>query len=148
MIMTGRKVVASEAYQMGLINRICDPGEAIDTAVKLARDIIRNPLVPMLNDRKSLYDNLESKNIDEAIGMEMKYGEDSVSLQTIGSSEFSFNKNDHMIFTSDESQICSIACFIFFNNFLSYKAFYQKGPSIRSNGSEFSVFLGTPLYEV
>ena len=81
LILTGRKVVASEAYQMGLINRICDPGEAIDTAVKLARDIIESPLVPMLNDRKSLYENLESKNIDEAIETEMKYGEDSVILK-------------------------------------------------------------------
>ena len=81
LILTGRKVVASEAYQMGLINRICDPGEAIDTAVKLARDIIENPLVPMLNDRKSLYENLESKNIDEAIEMEMKNGEDSVNFK-------------------------------------------------------------------
>ena len=78
MILTGRKVEASEAYQMGLINRICEPGEAIDAAVKLAREITENPLIPMLNDRKSMYENLEAKDIDQAIGTEMKYGPDSV----------------------------------------------------------------------
>lgn len=73
LILTGRRVESEEALSMGLINRVVSPGESISEAVKLANEITAHPTLPMLNDRKSLFDN---RNIDlkELLDQEMKNG--------------------------------------------------------------------------
>ncbi|HHH10700.1 MAG TPA: crotonase/enoyl-CoA hydratase family protein, partial [Sorangium sp.] len=55
MILTGRAVKAPEAAHMGLVNRLCPPGQALATAVSLAQQIGAMPQVCMRNDRRSLY---------------------------------------------------------------------------------------------
>jgi enoyl-CoA hydratase/carnithine racemase len=42
MIMTGRAISAHRAYQLGLVNWVVAPGEALDGACQLAREIARN----------------------------------------------------------------------------------------------------------
>jgi enoyl-CoA hydratase/carnithine racemase len=42
LILTGRKVNAAEALQMGLVNRISEPGKCLDGALALARTIAAN----------------------------------------------------------------------------------------------------------
>ncbi len=51
LILTGRAVDADEAYAIGLANRRCADGQALATALELARQIARHPQACMLSDR-------------------------------------------------------------------------------------------------
>lgn len=53
LILTGRPVQADEALSLGFANRTCPRGEALDTAVALAQDLIRFPQACMLADHLS-----------------------------------------------------------------------------------------------
>jgi enoyl-CoA hydratase len=55
MILTGRAVAADEAFQMGLINRLTEPGKALETALELARQIAAFPQQCLRADRMSAY---------------------------------------------------------------------------------------------
>ena len=55
MILTGRGVEAEEAQRMGLVNRLCGPGEARAAAEELAREIAKWPERCMRSDRLSAY---------------------------------------------------------------------------------------------
>jgi enoyl-CoA hydratase len=56
MILTGREVKGEEAYRMGLANRLCEPGEALAVAMKLAQALSRFPQRCMHSDRRSMYE--------------------------------------------------------------------------------------------
>jgi enoyl-CoA hydratase len=53
MILTGRGVSGDEAVAMGLVNRLVEKGEALNTAMELAREIGAFPQMCMRNDRLS-----------------------------------------------------------------------------------------------
>jgi enoyl-CoA hydratase len=55
LILTGRGVSGDEALEMGLANRVCEPGEALATAVELAREIAAFPQRCLRADRVSVY---------------------------------------------------------------------------------------------
>ncbi len=55
LILTGRKVEASEALQMGLANRVVPTGQARAAAVALAQQLAAFPQKTMLADRASAY---------------------------------------------------------------------------------------------
>ena len=54
LVLTGRPVGAEEAFSFGLVNRVCEPASALDTAVNLATDIARFPQTCLRSDRRSL----------------------------------------------------------------------------------------------
>jgi enoyl-CoA hydratase len=56
LILTGRKVEASEALQMGLCNRVVPKGGARDAAVELAGQLAAFPQQTMLADRMNAYE--------------------------------------------------------------------------------------------
>lgn len=39
-VLTGKPITSQRAYEIGLVNRLSEPGEALDTAMDLAREII------------------------------------------------------------------------------------------------------------
>jgi len=55
LILTGRKVEAAEALQMGLCNRVVPKGEALSAAITLAQQLSRFPQVTLRADRMSAY---------------------------------------------------------------------------------------------
>ena len=55
LILTGRKVEADEALQMGLANRVVANGQARDAAIALARQLCAFPQATMNADRMSAY---------------------------------------------------------------------------------------------
>lgn len=55
LILTGRKVEAAEALQMGLCNRVVPGGTAREAALVLARQLAAFPQKTMLADRQSAY---------------------------------------------------------------------------------------------
>ncbi len=56
LILTGRAVAAREAEAMGLVNRVVAAGDALTTALDLARAIAAFPQRCMLADRRSAYE--------------------------------------------------------------------------------------------
>ena len=53
LILTGRKVEAEECLQIGLANRLCADGAAVETALELAAELCRFPQACMRADRMS-----------------------------------------------------------------------------------------------
>jgi enoyl-CoA hydratase len=56
LILTGRGVSGEEAHAMGLVNRLTEPGDALDTAVGLAHDLAALPQQCLRSDRRSAHD--------------------------------------------------------------------------------------------
>ncbi len=82
LILTGREVGAAEALAMGLVNRTCDPGQALNTAKELAQTISSFPQTCLRNDRRSSYEQW-SHPLADAMQNEMTRG-----LDTLSSPEF------------------------------------------------------------
>jgi enoyl-CoA hydratase len=81
MILTGRGVTGEEAARMGLVNRLCEPGEALATARKLALSLARLPQACMRSDRQSAYEQTDTE-LAAALRRESELG-----LAVIGSGE-------------------------------------------------------------
>jgi enoyl-CoA hydratase len=56
MILTGRGVGGEEAYRMGLVNRLCEAGEALAVARSLAQALTALPQTCLRSDRLSAYE--------------------------------------------------------------------------------------------
>lgn len=81
LLLTGRAVGADEAYDIGLVNRLVEPGDARAAAVALARDIARFPQRSLRSDRRSALEQWDIP-FDEALANEFSYG-----IETIASGE-------------------------------------------------------------
>lgn len=73
MILTGRGVSGDEALQMGLANRVVEPGGALAAAVQLAQEIASFPQRCMRSDRRSAYDQW-SLPLGDALARETELG--------------------------------------------------------------------------
>ena len=102
LILTGRPVDADEALQIGLANRLCEPGDALETAISLAEEIASFPQACMRGDRKSV---LEQWSLDTqaAILNETRIGIETInSGETLsGASRFSAGEGKHGKFRKD-----------------------------------------------
>jgi enoyl-CoA hydratase len=56
LILTGRGVEGEEALRMGLVNRLVEKGQALNAALRLARDLAAFPQTCMRSDRLSAYE--------------------------------------------------------------------------------------------
>ena len=81
MILTGRGVGGEEAASMGLVNRLCETGEALETANNLARALARLPQTCMRSDRMSAYEQWDTDLVSAL------RGETERGMQVIGSGE-------------------------------------------------------------
>jgi enoyl-CoA hydratase len=81
LILTGRSVRAEEALQMGLINRVVEPGKALEAALELARALAGFPQHGLRADRMSAYEQW-SLSWEEARRNELRHG-----LQVLASGE-------------------------------------------------------------
>ncbi len=59
LILTGRKVPAEEAYEIGLVNRLTEDGGALGAAIALAAELARFPQTALRNDRLSVLEQWE-----------------------------------------------------------------------------------------
>ncbi|MFD4143884.1 MULTISPECIES: crotonase/enoyl-CoA hydratase family protein [unclassified Streptomyces] len=73
MILTGRPVPASEAYGIGLANRLVPPGEARRAAEQLAREIAAFPQLCLRHDRLSVLEQ-HGLGTPDALAAEYRHG--------------------------------------------------------------------------
>ncbi len=73
MILTGRAVDADEAFAIGLVNRRCADGEALDAALELAANIAAHPQACMLSDRECVH-RAAGQDFDRAMAIEGNLG--------------------------------------------------------------------------
>jgi enoyl-CoA hydratase len=81
LILTGRGVEGDEALQMGLANRLSEPGQALPTATELAHQLAGLPQRCLRSDRRSAYEQWGMSE-QEAMINEVRHG-----LATIRSGE-------------------------------------------------------------
>ena len=81
MILTGRGVDGAEAERIGLVNRIAEPGAALDSACALAQELAALPQRCLRSDRRSTYEQW-SLDLGGALERETVLG-----LETIRSGE-------------------------------------------------------------
>jgi enoyl-CoA hydratase len=78
MILTGRPVKAPEALQIGLVNRLVEPGTAKVEALVLARQLAQLPQGALRADRQSL-NRQWSLGFEEALTAELRGGMDVIA---------------------------------------------------------------------
>jgi enoyl-CoA hydratase len=78
LILTGRPVPAEEAFSMGLVNRLAEPGQALTAAVELAHQLAALPQAGLRNDRLSTVEQWGMTQ-DEAMHNEFRRGLDTLA---------------------------------------------------------------------
>ncbi len=81
LILTGRSVAAEEAFSMGLVNRLAEPGRALAGALELAHRVAAFPQAGLRNDRRSAIEQWGMTE-EEATRNEFRLG-----LETLASGE-------------------------------------------------------------
>jgi enoyl-CoA hydratase len=64
LILTGRGVDAREAHSIGLVDRVVEPGGALDAAVALAHELAALPQHCLRSDRRSAIDQWSLSETD------------------------------------------------------------------------------------
>ena len=77
LILTGRGVSGEEALRIGLANRLTAPGDALEAAVALGRELAERPQAALRSDRLSSYEQW-SLSLDEALANEYRHGMDTL----------------------------------------------------------------------
>ncbi|MFI5447077.1 crotonase/enoyl-CoA hydratase family protein [Polaromonas sp. UC242_47] len=94
LILTGRKVEAAEALQMGLCNRVVPPGQAREAALLLARQLAAFPQKTMLADRQSAYTQWDLP-LPQALAQEWVRGKDCIADGLQGAARFADGQGRH-----------------------------------------------------
>jgi enoyl-CoA hydratase len=94
LILTGRPVEAGEAYELGIVNRLCDPGETLDVAIDLANEIARMPDAGMRADRASTLEQWPLSE-EDALRNELRHGMTALEDAVEGASRFASGLGRH-----------------------------------------------------
>ena len=94
LILTGRKVEAAEALQMGLCNRVVPSGQALAAALELAQQLCRFPQKTMLADRLSAYTQWDM-DLPHALHQEWERGKLCIGEGLQGAARFSAGAGRH-----------------------------------------------------
>ncbi len=94
LILTGRKVEALEALQMGLCNRVVPAGTAREAALLLARQLAAFPQKTMLADRQSAYTQWDLP-LPQALKQEWDRGRECIGEGLQGSARFAGGQGRH-----------------------------------------------------
>lgn len=94
LILTGRKVEAAEALQMGLCNRVVPTGEALASAIALAEQLAAFPQQTMLADRASAYAQWDL-DMPQALHQEWERGKACIAAGLEGAARFAGGAGRH-----------------------------------------------------
>ena len=94
LILTGRPIDGEEAEDWGLVNRVADPGEALDRAVELAKRISSYPQQTIRTDLKAIYEGM-GVPLDRGLELEAWNGLHSMPTAQEGASRFAEGEGRH-----------------------------------------------------
>jgi enoyl-CoA hydratase len=94
LILTGRKVEATEALQMGLCNRVVPTGDALTAAIALAEQLAGFPQHTMLADRASAYAQWDL-DMPQALQQEWERGKECITTGLQGAARFAAGAGRH-----------------------------------------------------
>lgn len=94
LILTGRKVEAAEALQIGLSNRVVPTGGAREAALELANQLARFPQATMRADRDSAYRQWDLP-LCEALQQEWQRGKERIPDALEGARRFAAGEGRH-----------------------------------------------------
>ncbi|MDM7943617.1 MAG: crotonase/enoyl-CoA hydratase family protein [Hydrogenophaga sp.] len=94
LILTGRKVEATEALQMGLANRVVPTGQAREAAIALARQLAAFPQATMRADRESALAQWDLP-LGEALRQEWQRGKARIPDALEGATRFAAGQGRH-----------------------------------------------------
>jgi enoyl-CoA hydratase len=94
LILTGRKVEAAEALQMGLANRVVAKGESREAAVEIAQQLAKFPQATMLADRMNAYEQW-GKTLPEALHAEWERSRQRIADGVEGAGRFAAGEGRH-----------------------------------------------------
>lgn len=94
LILTGRKVEAAEALQMGLCNRVVPTGDALTAAIALAEQLAGFPQRTMLADRASAYAQWDL-DMPQALQQEWERGKACIATGLQGATRFAAGAGRH-----------------------------------------------------
>jgi enoyl-CoA hydratase len=94
LILTGRKVEAAEALQIGLANRVVPRGQALAAALELAQSLCKFPQATMRADRLSAWRQWDLP-LPEALHQEWVGGRECLGDALAGASRFAAGEGRH-----------------------------------------------------
>ncbi|AMO23894.1 crotonase/enoyl-CoA hydratase family protein [Ramlibacter solisilvae] len=94
LILTGRKVEAAEALQMGLANRVVPKGSVREAAIELALQLAKFPQQTMLADRMNAYEQW-GKPLGEALHAEWERSRQRIGDALEGAARFASGEGRH-----------------------------------------------------
>jgi enoyl-CoA hydratase len=94
LILTGRKVEAREALQMGLANRVVPRGAARDAALDLATQLAKFPQATMLSDRMNAYQQWDLP-LQQALRLEWDRSKQRIADALEGAARFAAGEGRH-----------------------------------------------------
>ena len=94
LILTGRKVEAAEALQMGLCNRVVPTGDGLAAAIALAEQLAAFPQQTMLADRASAYAQWDL-DLPQALHQEWERGKACIAAGLEGAVRFAAGSGRH-----------------------------------------------------
>lgn len=97
LILTGRKVEATEALQMGLANRVVLTGQAREAAIQLAQQLAAFPQATMRTDRESACAQWDLP-LAEALQQEWQRGKKRIPDALDGAARFADGQGRHGAF--------------------------------------------------
>ena len=97
LILTGRQVLAPEALQMGLANRVVPGGQAREAALALARQLAGFPQATLRADRESAYRQWDLP-LGEALQQEWERGKARIPDALDGATRFAQGQGRHGAF--------------------------------------------------
>jgi len=101
LVLTGRPVDAVEAERIGLVNRLAEPGYALDEAMTLAAQLAAFPQTCLRHDRLSMLDSA-GQGESVAIRTEYEHGLASLASESIvGAQRFASGAGRHGSFKDD-----------------------------------------------
>jgi crotonobetainyl-CoA hydratase len=73
MILTARRVTATEGQALGFVNEVCKPGEVLATAKRIAGQILECSPMSIRASKETVYRGLAEQSLEAAIDAQRKY---------------------------------------------------------------------------
>lgn len=98
LILTGEPFLAEQAYEWGMVNRLCDPGSVLDDALASARRIIANAPLSVRQAKKAVHYGLQM-DVRSGLSYEIQAYNRLVSTEDRREGILAFNERRTPVFT-------------------------------------------------